>query len=69
MTIAVRLRCRLSLQVDLGRAVDRDDIVVLHDDMRQIGVIDRMAKHVGIAVERRSANASSLACPGGLPAC
>src|SRR5262245_29027536 len=51
VAIARRLRRRLSLQVDLGRVVDRDDLLVLHDVLGQVRVVDGPGLHVGVAVD------------------
>src|SRR5262249_2882128 len=48
-----RLRRRLSLEVDLGRVVDRDDAVVAHDVLGQVGVVDGGAAHGGVPVDER----------------
>src|SRR5580765_2657393 len=53
MTVAVRFRRHLSLQVDLRCVVDRDHMVVLHDDMGRIRVVDGAAVHVVITVKCR----------------
>jgi len=38
MAVTVGLRRRLALQIDLSGVVDRNHAVVLHDDVRRIGV-------------------------------
>ena len=53
VAMAVGFRRRLALQVHLRRVVDRDHLVVLHDDVRQVGVVDRVAAHVRVAVGGR----------------
>ena len=52
MAVAVRFRSGLALQVDLRRVVDRDQTVVLHDDVRRVGVVDLVAVEVSIAIDR-----------------
>ena len=51
VAVAVGLGRRLALQVDLGRIVDRDHVVVTHDHVRQVGVLDRQAQQVLIVVD------------------
>ena len=51
VAVAGGLRGRLALQVDLRRVVDRHDLVVLHDVVRQVGVVDRAAQDVRVAVD------------------
>ena len=53
MAVTVGFGGRLSLQVDLRRVVDRDHVVVLHDDVGWIRVVDGAAVHVAIAVQCR----------------
>ena len=50
--MAVRLGRGLPLQIDLRGVLDRHHAVVLHDDVRRVGVLHRAAVHVGIAVQR-----------------
>ena len=51
MPVAIGFGSCLALEVDLGGGVDRDDVVVLHDHVRHVGVVHRQAEHVVVAVE------------------
>ena len=52
MAVPVRFRSSLSLQIDLSRVVDRDHTVILHDDVRGVCVIHRIAGEVCVTVGR-----------------
>src|SRR5208282_3157249 len=47
-----RLGARLPGEIDLRRVADRDDAVVLHYVIGQVGVIDRSRKAGGVAIEK-----------------
>ena len=61
VAVAVGLGGGLALQVDLRGVVDGDDAVVLHDDVRRVGVVDRAAEESGCGRRRRTARASPRA--------
>ena len=46
VAVAVGFRGRLALQVDLRGVVDRHHAVVLHDVVRQVGIVDRAALEI-----------------------
>ncbi len=50
VAVTVRLRSRLPLQINLRGVVDRNHLVVLHDDVRRVGVVHLVAVPVRIAV-------------------
>ena len=52
MAVAIAFGSRLALQIDLGGIVDRYGLVVLHDDMRQIGVARCTGLEVRVLVNR-----------------
>jgi len=57
--VAVGFRSGLPLQVDLGGVVDGDDAVVPHDDVRGVGVVNRAAEAVRVAVDDRIESAGA----------
>ena len=52
VAVSVRLARRLTLEIHLGRVVDRHQPVVLHDQVRQVGHLDGLAREVGVVVHR-----------------